>query len=242
MDTGDTGEHQPGSEEQKVEVSEGEKKEQTPEVSKAKAKASKATPTTFTEEDVTKKVAEAITAYTGSEDFTKAVQSAKDKSIDKETKPLKDKIRSLEAGKSEKDLAEIEARELKQWGEEGIPKEAIANYHNERRGQVRAAEELLDSLEEHKEELREVKAYKVAKAAGVDLDELLKCATFEEMEQKARDLSHGKHSSEIEKLKDKIKELEGKGEGEENKIDSGKEGAPGKTRSLADRYPTMDQD
>lgn len=238
MNTGDAGEQKLGSEELKAEASKGEKK---PETSESKGDVSKDKPT-FTEKDVSKKVADALTAYVESDDFTKVVQSAKDKSINQEMKPLRDELKSLKEGKSEKDLAEIEARELKQWEEDGIPKDAIKNYQNERRGQVKAAEELLGSLEGHKEDLREIRAYKIAKSAGVDMEELLKCETLEEMEQKARELSHGKYSSEVQKLNDRIKELEGKGEGKDgDKIDSGKEGLSGANRSLEDRYPSMNK-
>ena len=242
IDNGDAGEQKINPVEQDAKASD---KELDANVSKVKDDASKDKPQTFTEKDVTQKVSDAMTAFMKSPDFEKVVQSAKDKSINQEMQPLRDKIKGLEEGKSEKDLVELEARESRLWEEEGIPKDAIKNYQNERRGQVKAAEELLDSIDKHKTEIWETKAYKIAKTAKVDMDELLKCKTVEEMEQKALELSHVKYSSEVGELKQRIKELEGEGKGgdnkgEDNKIDSGKEGISGSRRSFAERYPTME--
>ncbi len=200
--------------EQKAKLAESASKSAEPEkASEDKAKASESEETVSekkTPEDIAAEAkaavddqiaTDAVEAYLKSPEYEKALQSAKDKSITQETAPLRNRIAELEKSDAEKELAANEAKESKQWEADGVPAETIKNFQAERRGQIKAARELTDSINEHVGALDKLHAWELSQKFGVDIKELLKCKTPEEMDTRAEQLLGKAKDDEIVSLK-----------------------------------------
>lgn len=139
----------------------------------------------ITEEDVTKRIEEALTTFKGSEEYVTAVQSAKDKSIGKETQPLRDKILELEKTMTNQTLGLQEKRELEDLGDT----KEVRDWQVERRKISEATYEVTQQKEANKlfaetlsAEAKTIKAHRLSTDKDIDLKELLKCETPEEMD------------------------------------------------------------
>ena len=153
-------------------------KEKTPEDIAAEVKAAA----------VTKAAADAVEAYKKSDAHAKDIQSSKDKSITQETAPLKSRIAELEKSNATDKLAVKEAKESKQWIDDGIPEETIKSFHAQEQEQSKAGRELTDSITEHIKDLDKLHAWELSEKYGVDMKELLKSKTPEEMDTLAQEL------------------------------------------------------
>jgi len=147
----------------------------------------------------------AVEAYMKTPAYEKAIQSQADKSIHSQTQPLRERIAELEKSDAEKALAAKEAKQSKQWEEEGIPAEAIKDFHTEGRAQAEAGRILNASLAKHNSALQKLHAWELSRETGVDMKELLKCKTLEEMDTKAQELAGKAKDDELVSLREETK-------------------------------------
>jgi len=165
-----------------VEIPEGEEK-----VSKGEEKVSEKKPKEAIPAEV-KAAADAVETYRKSEAYQKEIQSAKDKSINEETAPLRQEIADLKQSAADKELTTRESTESAKWTEDGIPEETIKSFHEAGRALIVLKNATETSASKHQTELAELHAYKLSQKTGVEMKALLGCKTPEEMDAKAQEL------------------------------------------------------
>ncbi len=162
---------------------------------------------------VGKRLAEAKTTWTQSDEFKKAVQSEKDKSIAKEMQPLKDKIRELDQKAQLADLIAREKQELVAWGDTDEVKDfqAERRRHLEERVKFESEKAETQALAQAVAQTNKmIKAKELATQYGVSEKILLRSNSPEEMEDLAKELKES-----FEEVRTSAKEVP------EQKVDSG---------------------
>jgi len=148
-------------------------------------------------------IVQAKAEWLASDEFKKAVQSEKDKSIYKELQPLQDKIRELEASKQEAVLAAQEGREFEQLGDT----EEVRDFQQKRRDVVTREAKVAQYENYWGLYYKRGEASLVAAEFGVEVKDLLEASSPEELRAKAQTLQAEQQTKKIRALEQELEQV-----------------------------------